>query len=127
MARDDDTPTGLNLPLIIGAVVLVTIGIGAAATRQGLGRSVASDEAYGRYVGACTVGAGGAGVDVTVCNARITKDGDACFRASWSSGSKTTPPGLDVERFTHCVDMGHDAWQTEEGVRRRAERAATRQ
>jgi len=126
MARDDDTRAGLNLPLIIGAVVLVTIGIGAAATRQGLGRSVASDEAYGRYVGTCSVGAGGAGVDVAVCNARISSDGDACFRASWSSGSKTAPPGLDVERFTRCVDMGHAAWQTEEGVRRRAERAATR-
>ena len=122
MARDDDTRAGLNLPLIIGAVVLVTIGIGAAATRQGLGRSVATDEAYGRYVGAC-----GVAIDVAVCNARISSDGDACFRASWSSGSKTTPPGLDVERFTRCVDMGHAAWQTEEGVRRRAERAATRQ
>ena len=103
-------------------MVLVTIGIGAAATRQGLGRSVATDEAYGRYVGAC-----GVAIDVAVCNARISSDGDACFRASWSSGSKTTPPGLDVERFTRCVDMGHAAWQTEEGVRRRAERAATRQ
>jgi hypothetical protein len=126
MARDDDTRAGLNLPLIIGAVILVTIGIGAAATRQGLGRSVASDEAYGRYVGACTVGAGGVGGDVAVCNARIASDGDACFRASWSSGSKTTPTGLDVERFTHCVDVGHDAWQAEDSLRRRAERAAAR-
>lgn len=119
--RHEDAPgSGFNVPLLMGVVVLVTVAIGAAATRQGLGRSTAVTDAYGSYVGTCS-----ASVDVAVCNQRVDRDGDACFRASYASGSKRSAPSLDTARFKACVDVGHAAWHAEQRGRERPERRGT--
>jgi hypothetical protein len=118
MRNADAGGSGFNVPLLMAVVVLVTVAIGAAATRQGLGRSTAVTDAYGSYVGACS-----ASVDVAVCNQRVDSDGDACFRASFASSNKRTPPSLDTARFKACVDVGHAAWHAEQSGRGRQQRS----